>query len=228
MEKKINLGCGPKGHDDWINVDWGILAIMHRFRPFEKVLLKLNLFPEGFNVNWPKNLKLHNCKKGLPYQNDSIDYIYSSHFLEHLKKFQAEKIIVECQRVLKPGGVLRISVPDLELLATKYVQKDAAYFDNIEEIITSKNGNSATLLGDVLVSNFYPQHFKNKPTFSARVMNIFARPHLWMFDYESLQELLSKHGFRNIEKKTFQDGRVPNIDFLDGFPEMSLFVEAEK
>ncbi len=227
-EKKINLGCGPKGHDDWINVDWGILAILHRFRALESLLLKLRLFPDGFNIDWPNNLKVHNCKKNVPFRSGTVDYVYSSHFLEHLKKFETEKVVSECYRVLKPGGVLRISVPDLELLATKYVQKDKSYFSDLEDVIAPKNGESATLMGDILTSNFYPQHFKIKTTGLRTVMKLFERPHSWMFDYESLKDLLSRNGFKNIEKKAYKNGRVPNIDFLDGFPEMSLYIEAEK
>jgi predicted SAM-dependent methyltransferase len=46
--------------------------------------------------------------------NSSADFIYSSHFLEHLDRKSGRKLLEECLRVLKPGGIIRIGVPDLE------------------------------------------------------------------------------------------------------------------
>ena len=80
MAKKINLGCGPAGKKDWINIDWGILAILHRYPGVERFLIKIKLFPPGYNVVWPKNLRLHNCKNRLSFPDNSIDYIFTSHY----------------------------------------------------------------------------------------------------------------------------------------------------
>jgi len=232
MLKKVNLGCGPVGKDDWINVDWGILAFLHRIPFFEKTLLKTRLFPKGYNVRWPKNLKLHNCKKKLPFKNNSVDFIYTSHFLEHFKKFEAEKIVKDCFRVLKPGGAIRITVPDLEIIACKYIEKDIKYFQkifslmNFNEMATEKNEDF--LLGDVLVDNFYPAFYKKETKGIGKLLNKFVRPHFWMYDYNSLKNLLEKSGFSSVEKLGYKKGIVPDLEVLDVFPEMTLYVEAKK
>lgn len=232
MERKINLGCGPIGKEDWINIDWGILAILHKYPLVEKMLIKLNLFPKGYNIKWPKNLKLHNCKKNLPFGSSSIDYIYTSHFLEHFKKFEAEKIIKDCYRILKKGGIIRIIVPDLELLVRKYLEKDFDYFRKLDDLMNvnkeSKKDSNDFLLADVLMNNFYPQFYRKKIVGINKVMTFFVRSHLWMYDYESLKNLLQRAGFRTIETRSFKEGKVPDLDRLDIFPEMSLYVEAEK
>ena len=59
----INLGCGYTGHDDWINVDWGILALINKFPILKKVVFGLKLAPENYNREWPKNLRLINLRK---------------------------------------------------------------------------------------------------------------------------------------------------------------------
>ena len=47
--------------------------------------------------------------------------VYSSHFLEHIPRDQVAPFLQECWRILKPGGVLRIVVPDLENLCRIYL-----------------------------------------------------------------------------------------------------------
>jgi len=226
---KINLGCGPVGKDDWINVDWGILAIMQFYSPVKKICIKLRLFPKAYDVKWPKNLKLHDCRKGLPFNSNSTDFIYTSHFLEHLKKYEAKKLIEECYRVLKNGGIIRVVVPDLELLVKKYLEKDIGFFKKFSATLIKRGeGNSEPPLADYLVDNFYPDFYKQKFSLINRFMNLFIRPHLWMYDYESLRNLLEGLGFKNISRKLFKEGKVPDLDILDIFPEVSLYVEAQK
>lgn len=232
MLKKINLGCGPVGKDDWINIDWGMLAFLHRFPFIEGLLLKLKLFPAGYNVKWPGNLKLHNCKKRLPFPEASIDYIYTSHFLEHFKKFEARRIIEDCHRVLRKGGVIRVVVPDLELLAQKYLAQDAEYFRKLYSLMNFSEAKSGIpqelVLADVFMDNFYPAFYKNKPAGINRLLAGFVRPHYWMYDHDSLQALLRGAGFVKVQRMSYRRGALPDLDSLDVFPEMSLYLEAEK
>jgi SAM-dependent methyltransferase len=63
----------------------------------------------------------------LPFADGSADAVYHSHVLEHLERGQAAAFLAECRRVLKPGGVLRIAVPDLEGICRRYLRElDAA------------------------------------------------------------------------------------------------------
>jgi predicted SAM-dependent methyltransferase len=221
---KINLGCGPLGKDDWINLDWGILAFLHKNHFLEKMLLNLGLFPKGYDVKWPGNLRFHDCRKKLPFRSDSVDYIYTSHFLEHLKKFEAQQLLGECLRVLKKNGVLRIAVPDLELILRKYLEKDKSFFIKSLGLDESKN----IPLADILMGMFYPKSFQYKFAGLTKIKAFFVRAHLWMYDCESLANLLRKSGFEIIEKMSFRKGRVPDLDILDIFPEISLYIEAIK
>ncbi len=231
MPVKVNLGCGPVGKDDWINLDWGVLAFLHRYRFLETILLKLNLLPKGYNVKWPGNLRLHNCRKRLPFSDDSVDYVYTSHFLEHFKRFEARSILAECYRILRKGGVIRVTLPDLEILAKKYLEKDSEYFKSILALMNFGEENPSQEdypLADIFVDNFYPNFYREKPRGIQKALVGFIRPHLWMYDQDSLASLLTGIGFRNVKRMAFREGNTPDLKHLDVFPEMTLYMEAEK
>jgi SAM-dependent methyltransferase len=101
----INIGCGKVRHDAWINLDL---------------------------VGAP-GVKSYNVKKDLPFPDNSIDIIYHSHILEHLRKNEAERFIKECHRILKPGGLIRVVVPDLEKLCEEYLKNLRKGFENGDE-----------------------------------------------------------------------------------------------
>src|SRR6476646_9135325 len=83
----LNLGCGQRFHPAWTNLD---------------------LTPTDSSIRrW-------DVTASLPFADASFDAVYHSHLLEHLPAEKALPFLRECRRVLKPGGTLRIAVPDLE------------------------------------------------------------------------------------------------------------------
>ena len=92
----VNLGCGTRYHPDWINID---------------------IASSGEGVI------AHDLRKGIPLADASCDAIYHSHLLEHLRPSQALKLMQECYRVQKPGGFLRVAIPDLEQICLRYLEK---------------------------------------------------------------------------------------------------------
>lgn len=95
-EKKsmLNLGCGNHYHPDWINVD--------------------------FNVSGPGVIP-HDLSKGLPFSDNMFEVVYHSHLLEHFPRRYAPIFMQECYRVLKPEGIIRVVVPDLEQIVRCYL-----------------------------------------------------------------------------------------------------------
>ncbi|RME78984.1 MAG: methyltransferase domain-containing protein [Planctomycetota bacterium] len=104
----LNLGCGSQIHPDWINID---LA-----------------------TSTPGVIS-HNLLEGIPYKNDSVDVVYHSHVLEHFPLDKGEWFLGECFRVLRPGGIIRVVVPDLESIVKSYCEfkKAAEGGDPIKE-----------------------------------------------------------------------------------------------
>jgi predicted SAM-dependent methyltransferase len=92
----LNLGCGSRYHPDWINID---------------------IVPS------PPYVRGYDLRKGIPLDNTSVDVVYHSNILEHLKKDTALSFLKECHRVLKPGGTIRIATPDLERLCKDYLEE---------------------------------------------------------------------------------------------------------
>ncbi|MDO9001536.1 MAG: methyltransferase domain-containing protein [Bacteroidota bacterium] len=97
MEKLpyINLGCGSKYNELWVNVDF---------------------------ISTGKDVIAHNLTLGIPFKDNSFKAAYHSHVLEHFTKADAEKFIAECYRILQPNGILRIAIPDLEAIARNYIK----------------------------------------------------------------------------------------------------------
>lgn len=56
------------------------------------------------------------------YKKDSVDEIYMCHILEHIKRYDVDKIISKLYSILRPGGILRISVPDFESCVEHYIK----------------------------------------------------------------------------------------------------------
>ena len=60
--------------------------------------------------------------KALPFPDETFAAVYHSHVLEHLPRERALPFMKECRRVLQRGGIMRVAVPDLETLATLYLE----------------------------------------------------------------------------------------------------------
>ncbi|HPE06192.1 MAG TPA: methyltransferase domain-containing protein [Smithellaceae bacterium] len=57
------------------------------------------------------------------FKSDSVDLIYASHVLEHFKRYECKTALREWHRVLRPGGTLRLAVPDFEAIVKIYQEK---------------------------------------------------------------------------------------------------------
>lgn len=62
----------------------------------------------------------------LPIPDRSIEFIYSEHFIEHLSLTAGAGLLAECRRVLAPGGVVRLSTPDLHFIVEHYLAGETA------------------------------------------------------------------------------------------------------
>ena len=94
MKTFLNLGCGHRYHPDWTNYDL---------------------------VSHGPAVIAHDLSTGIPQHDANCGVVYHSHVLEHLRRPQALPFLRECARVLEPGGVLRIAVPDLEQICRGYL-----------------------------------------------------------------------------------------------------------
>jgi SAM-dependent methyltransferase len=232
----INLGSGPTGPKDWINID---LMINNRFlREFFKRITRIPLKPFKIidNEMWryflssvpPNFLRLNLAKGRLPFPDSTFEFCYSSHFFEHLEIWQVERLLAEIHRVLFNGGVCRIVVPDLEIITQAYVnykQGNNGAFSNLD--LT----RSPVIKMNEYFGNSYNKYIK-VPDILKPAAARWARKydHKFMYDYDLLRELLLKAGFGHVIKQKFRYGKVPELDILDieNHQFESLYVEAIK
>lgn len=106
MERLLNLGCGSHYHPAWINLD----------------------------VRAGRGVQAHDMYQPLLFKDDLFDAVYHSHLLEHLPKRYASLFMRGCYRVLKPGGIIRVAVPDLEAIAWSYL----SYLEELQNIEISQ------------------------------------------------------------------------------------------
>ena len=64
----------------------------------------------------------HDIATGIPIKNNQLEVVYHSHILEHFNDEDGFRLLHECFRILKSGGVMRILVPDLELWSKNYIE----------------------------------------------------------------------------------------------------------
>ena len=207
--KKLNLGSGTTCLDDWINIDSSFNARLAKYPRIRHLLFKVGFLPKKYyEMPWSKHIHkimVREVRKKLPFDDESIDVIYSSHLIEHLRKNEAEKVLRDVFRVLKKGGLLRLIVPDLELMARNYLKE-------IEKI---RNGQ---LGGHYLPSEKFLNMLDlgNEKIKTPFILKIFSSGrHRWMYDQFSLTALLTSCGFVDIRKKSYKVGEVPDINFLD-------------
>lgn len=129
---RLHLGAFNRSVDGWVNTDVTphIWISKIPFLPF--ILRKMNLMSvERYQEHKGKKfsqLKYLNLTKPLPYSPESVEAIFSSHVLEHLFMDEVENLMPEIYRVLKPGGVCRIVVPDLDKIVALYCPEDPREF----------------------------------------------------------------------------------------------------
>lgn len=124
---KVNLGCGLAVAKGWINVDASLNALVASWPPvFHRLLYRCSGANRYYTLSEYCTLLrdhrfLHRDLSGdLPFSDHSVDYLYCSHFLEHLSRQDALHLLKEARRILKPGGIFRICVPDLAYAVSLY------------------------------------------------------------------------------------------------------------
>jgi|SRR5579875_280577 len=124
---KVNLGSGLYVAPGWINIDGSLKALLAKCpapllrRSYSLITAPAVASAQQFVALLKNNLFIHHdLKYGIPLPDRSADFIYSSHMLHHLYYDQAVALLKEAKRVLKPGGTIRIAVPDLEYIISLY------------------------------------------------------------------------------------------------------------
>lgn len=140
---KLHLGCGKRNFgEEWIHIDGGDYA----------------------------HLEDHNICDLSQYPDNHADLIYASHVLEYFDREEVVPVLREWYQVLKPGGILRVAVPDFKELVCVYIKHQY----DIKSLLGPLYGKMK--MGDTIIY------------------------HKTAYDEKSLSELLKQIGFSKIRK----------------------------
>jgi predicted SAM-dependent methyltransferase len=203
MPVKVNLGAGVNIAPGWINIDVnGSTLIAGLPGPLIRLAYRLSRVKRiESSADYVRKLTRnvfvhHNLVYGIPLADQTVDFIYSGHFFEHLYRADAEKLFRDAHRVLRPGGVFRINVPDV----TAWVEllKRGEIEEGLEGFFPRSEKNAGGVLGT----------------------------HRYMYDFSVLQRLLREAGFTRVERCERHHGRVPDLELLEHRNPTGLYVEA--
>jgi len=178
---RANIGCGRTAIPGWYNFDNSPSVRLARHALLVRLLEIIGVLkPEQVQfIRDARTLDIRwaDATRRIPLPDGSLEVIYSSHMLEHLDREDVKRFLREVRRLLAVGGILRLSVPDLDKMVKQYiVQKDAdAFLDRMN------------------IAPRRPRGFLGKVKFSLTGV----RHHQWMYDADSLLRLVQRHGFIN-------------------------------
>ena len=193
-ELNLHIGCGKGLLGGWVNID---------------------IHPAPLSMN---------VLRGLPFGAGSARHIFVSHFLEHLFfPRDVKPFLAELRRVLAPGGVVRIVVPDIEQCIDAYGARDPAFFGSRRETWDWWPENPTRLEDFLAYAGAGPE-----PAY-------LFESHKYGYDFETLQRVLEDAGFVGTKRSSFMGSDHPALRVDDisevakakyGDRYYSLFAEA--
>jgi SAM-dependent methyltransferase len=193
----INLGCGPFAkRSPWLDYDgsWNVLVSRLPIGIGWLARKILGHKRRGF----PDHVRYLNLSKPLPFGDSSVDAIYFSHVLEHLYLEEGRRLLSECHRVLRRGGIIRVLVPDTEYFISEYQKMSA---QGIPDACFQLNDR----LGYRLMAshgNFLHQLYAAATDFHT---------HKFMYDRSYLARCLAEVGFVGIAEAQQGSYRLPEF-----------------
>jgi predicted SAM-dependent methyltransferase len=154
---KLHLGCGSELLEGWLNSD---------LSPSSNRILRLD------------------ATDPFPFPDETFDYVFSEHMIEHNSYSNGLAMLNECYRVLKDNGKIRISTPDLSFLIDLYNQDKSVLQREYIEWATDTFINSAPYYDDTFVINNFVRDWG----------------HLFIYDERTLRLALEKSGFTAITR----------------------------
>lgn len=172
---KLHLGCGSHRLDGWVNLD----------------------------IDSPVADLCADLRQPLPFEDAQVSLIFCEHFIEHITRDEALSLLGECRRVLRQGGRLRLSTPDLRWLIAQYV---AGHLDEWADV------------------DWTPQT-------PCQLMNEGMRSwgHQFLYDRDELTTLLQLAGFGAVETQPHRQSTHPDLAGLECRPwHREIILEAER
>lgn len=211
---RVNVGCGQSPTAGWRNFDNSFSIRLARVPFVADALHRVGLI-DARQFRYVQFARQHHIEYGtvtkrLPLRDGTVDVLYSSHMLEHLDASEVRSFLDEARRLLRPGGTIRLAVPDISLQVRDYLA----------------SGDADAFISGTHLSAPRARTLRQR----CKALVIGSRHHQWMYDGASLTRLLQAHGF--VDPKVVPAGTtsIENpapLDLAERSNE-SVYVEARK
>lgn len=204
----LNCGCGRTLRSGCLNVDQIVMTDARGATSASGNLLEIHL--NGQVLYYLQ----HDLTQPFPMSGRAFAWGYSEHFIEHVKPEQAVAWLAEMRRLIAPGGLLRVTTPDLKKYINGYIDPEFRFFRLHTERMESLSGNKGSV-----------------PQRRAWMVNQIFRffQHQWIYDFDEIVHVASLAGFdpAAIMQEEYQSGLLEDVAVLDS-PERNdetLYVE---
>lgn len=182
----LNLGSGTHNVPGWVNIDlWGWQAAW-------------GVHPD---VVW-------DLRRPLPLPDGSVEAVFMEHVLEHLAAPVGLGALEQCHRLLRPGGVLRLSVPDFGRYARSYVAATTGTGEDADFLTRERPGRPTPLMAVAEV--------------------VYHHGHVSVWDAETLTALMRCAGFTDVTRRTYRETDLTPVPDSPERQGESLYVEGVK
>jgi SAM-dependent methyltransferase len=226
----LNCACGHRLFPGWLNTD---LARYTTEDGTETVPGRLAL------VNGCHYLE-HDATVPFPIADESFEWVHCEHFIEHLTPGKAIRWLADIRRVLAPGGIVRISTPDLRKYIDGYLDPEQRFFEaEASRLDHMAKGMSRPLpFGHpqrALAEDYFPDEdgMPRRRAFMINQIFMFRYwDHHWIYDLDELRFVAARAGFEPdaVVEHEFRSGSVQEVWEIDspGRRQPSIYVEITK
>jgi len=184
----LNIGCGDVCPEGWDNIDASLSLRISKIPLIGQAVLALI-----GKHQWSNLIRYGDIVQGLPKKHSYCQLIFACHILEHLSIQDFHHAMRNVYSYLKPGGVFRIIVPDLEQYISTYMTYRA------DSRLSDKASHEFMI-------NSWLGHRGSRSSFVLRLTEGFSNyRHQWMWDEPSLKAAFAQHGFINIRRCYYGD-----------------------
>jgi predicted SAM-dependent methyltransferase len=170
--RKLHIGCGNHHLPGWLNMD---------YFPLSGDDLYLDARHRFF------------------FDDGSFHYIFSEHMIEHISYDDGLNMISECRRVLRPGGKIRISTPDLSFLIDLYKPMKSSIQRQYIDWTRQEFFDGSPDINEVFVINYFMRNWG----------------HTFIYDEDLLKRTMLKAGFTSLVKRNLHESEVPEFRNLE-------------
>ncbi len=219
----VNIGGGL-----FFRPHWKVLDHVSSYYPFQRRYIDIDVDMMALSH--------------FPFDDNSVDFFYSSHTLEHIPQENCPSILMEIYRCLRPGGAVRLNMPDYDLIRDAADRNDLSYFLaasardlTIEQAVVEQ---IATAMLDSVsaeeirreFSQLSPEDFADRYTLDASraVQQEKGGYHINWFNYQKLEQMLQDAGFTNVYRSSPQASRFNELKGEGGWLTTGDFFEIKR